>query len=67
MTTEENKEIMDYAVVKFAQEFKKLCAQYVATASVFKINFKDGSLVGMKTLLLYGLGHISLEDCIDNK
>lgn len=50
--------------IKFLEEFKVLCAKYVKSATIFQIEFKDNTTIGMRTLLEYSLGHRKLEDCL---
>lgn len=50
--------------INFAQEFKTLCDKYVEDSSLIKMYFKDGSTIGMKTLLQIGLGVKTVEECI---
>lgn len=56
--------IIDNDGIKFLEEFRTICSKYVESSSVFKMKFKDGSTIGMRTLLEVGLGVKQIEDVI---
>ena len=56
--------VIDNDGIKFLEEFRSLCQKYVSSASALQITFNDGSSCGMLTILKYGLGHITLKECV---
>lgn len=50
--------------VRFLKEFRTICSKYVKSSSIIKMKFKDGSTIGMKTLLEVGLGVKEIKDII---
>jgi hypothetical protein len=56
--------IIDNDAVNFCEEFKKLCEKYVKSASIVSVQFKDGTSIGMRTLLEIGFGVKKIEDCL---
>ena len=56
--------VIDNDAIKFLEEFKALAKKYLKSASCIQLNFKDGSTIGMGTVLKYIFGHITLEQTI---
>lgn len=56
--------VIDNDAIRFCEEFRILCSKYVRSSSLVKMVFKDGSTIGMRTLLEIGLGIKRIEDCI---
>ena len=56
--------IIDNDCVRFLEEFRVICRKYVKSSSILSMEFKDGSTVGMRTLLEVGLGVKQIEDAI---
>jgi len=56
--------IMDNDGIRFLEEFRAICSRYVKSSSLLKMEFKDGSTIGMKTLLEVGLGIKEIKDVI---
>ena len=56
--------IIDNDCVRFLEEFRVICRKYVKSSSILSMEFKDGSTVGMRTLLEVGLGVKEIEDVI---
>jgi len=56
--------IIDNDVVKFLEEFRTICSKYVKCSSILKMEFNDGSTIGMRTLLEVGLGVKQIKDVI---
>jgi len=56
--------IIDNDGVRFLEEFREICRKYVKNSSLVKMEFKDGSTIGIKTLLKVGLGVKQIKDVI---
>ena len=56
--------VIDNDAIKFLEGFKVLCDKYVKSTSLMKMDFNDGTSIGMGLVIRYGLGHISLQQCI---
>ena len=56
--------IIDNDAIKFLEEFRILCSKYVKSSSLITMEFKDGSTIGMRTLLEVGLGIKQIEEII---
>lgn len=56
--------IIDNDGVRFLEEFRTICSKYVANSSLIKMEFKDGSTIGIKSLLEVGLGIKQIKDVI---
>lgn len=56
--------IIDNDGIRFLEEFRTICNKYVKSSSLVRMEFKDGSIIGMKTLLKVGLGIIEIKDVI---
>ena len=56
--------IIDNDCVRFLEEFRIICSKYVKDSSILKMEFKDGSTIGMRTLLEVGLGVKQIKDVI---
>lgn len=56
--------IIDNDGIRFLEEFRKICSKYVANSSLTLMEFKDGSNIGIKTLLEVGLGIKQIKDVI---
>ncbi len=52
--------------VRFLKEFRTICNKYVKNSSILRMEFKDGSTIGMKTLLEVGLNVKQIEDIYGN-
>ena len=59
--------VIDNNAIQFAEEFRNLCKKYVTSCSLTTIEFNDGSRIGMRTLLLIGMGVKTIEQCISNR
>jgi len=56
--------ITDNDGVRFLEEFRTICSKYVKDSSILKMEFNDGSTIGMRTLLEVGLGVKQIKDVI---
>ena len=56
--------MIDNDCVRFLEEFRTICSQYVKSSSIISMEFKDGSTIGMRTLLEVGLGIKEIKDAI---
>ena len=56
--------IIDNDGVRFLEEFREICRKYVRNSSLVTMEFKDGSTIGIKTLLQVGLGVKQIKDVI---
>ena len=56
--------IIDNDAVKFLEEFRTICSKYVKCSSILKMEFNDGSTIGMRTLLEVVLGVKQIKDVI---
>jgi len=56
--------IVDNDCIKFLEEFRTICSKYVKCSNLLKMEFNDGSTIGMRTLLEIGLGVKQIEDVI---
>ena len=56
--------IIDNDCIRFLEEFRTICSKYVKCSSILKMEFNDGSTIGMRTLLEVGLGVKRIEDVI---
>lgn len=56
--------IIDNDAIKFLKEFRPICSKYVESSTVLQMTFKDGSTIGMRTLLEVGLGVKEIKDVI---
>lgn len=56
--------IIDNDAVRFLEEFRTICNKYVKSSSILSMEFKDGSTIGMRTLLEVGLGVKRIKDVI---
>jgi len=56
--------IIDNNAVSFLEEFRTICNKYVKSSSILTMEFKDGSTIGMRTLLEVGLGIKQIKDVI---
>lgn len=56
--------IIDNDCVRFLEEFRTICSKYVKSSSIISMKFKDGSTIGMRTLLEVGLGVKEIKDAI---
>ena len=56
--------IIDNDCIRFLEEFRTICRKYVRESSILKMEFKDGSTIGMRTLLEVGLGVKEIKDII---
>lgn len=56
--------IIDNDAIKFLEEFRTICSKYVKSSSILTMKFKDGSTIGMRTLLEVGLGVKEIKDVI---
>ena len=56
--------IIDNDCIRFLEEFRTLCSKYVKDSSILKMEFEDGSTIGMRTLLEVGLGVKEIKDII---
>ena len=56
--------IIDNDCVRFLEEFRPICSKYVKRSSLLSMEFKDGSIIGMRTLLEVGLGVKQIKDVI---
>ena len=56
--------IIDNDGIRFLEEFRTICGKYVKCSSILKMEFNDGSTIGMRTLLEVGLGVKRIEDVI---
>jgi hypothetical protein len=56
--------IIDNDCIRFLEEFRTLCSKYVKDSSILKMEFEDGSTIGMRTLLEVGLGVKEIKDVI---
>lgn len=56
--------IIDNDCIRFLEEFRTICSKYVKSSSIIRMRFKDGSTIGMKTLLEVGLGVKQIKDII---
>jgi len=56
--------IIDNDAIKFLEEFRTICSKYVKSGSILSMEFKDGSTIGMRTLLEVGLGVKQIKDVI---
>ena len=52
--------------VRFLKEFRTICNKYVKNSSILQMEFKDGSTIGIKTLLEVGLNVKQIEDIYGN-
>ena len=50
--------------VRFLEEFRTICSKYVKSSSILSMEFKDGSTIGMRTLLEVGLGVKEIKDAM---
>lgn len=50
--------------VRFLEEFRTICSKYVKRSSILSMEFKDGSTIGMRTLLEVGLGVKEIKDAM---
>ena len=55
---------IDNDAIRFLEEFIPICNKYVKSSSILTMEFKDGSTIGMRTLLEVGLGVKQIEDVI---
>lgn len=56
--------IIDNDGVRFLEEFRIICRKYVKSSSILSMEFKDGTTIGMRTLLEVGLGVKQIKDVI---
>lgn len=56
--------IIDNDAVRFLEEFRVICRKYVKNSSIITMEFKDGTTIGMGTLLQVGLGVKEIKDVI---
>ena len=56
--------IIDNDCIRFLEEFRTICSKYVKSSSIITMEFKDGSTIGMRTLLEVGLGVKEIKDAI---
>lgn len=56
--------IIDNDAIRFLEEFRTICSKYVKRSSILQMEFKDGSTIGMRTLLEVGLGVKQIKDVI---
>lgn len=56
--------IIDNDGVRFLEEFRTICNKYVKDSSILSMEFKDGSIIGMRSLLEVGLGVKQIKDVI---
>lgn len=56
--------IIDNDAIRFLEEFRTICSKYVKSCSILSMEFKDGSAIGMRTLLEVGLGVKQIKDVI---
>ena len=56
--------IIDNDCIRFLEEFRTICRKYVKDSSIIKMEFNDGSTIGMRTLLEVGLGIKEIKDVI---
>lgn len=56
--------IIDNDAVRFLEEFRVICSKYVKSSSIISMEFKDGTTIGMGTLLQVGLGVKQIKDVI---
>lgn len=56
--------IIDNDCIRFLEEFRTICSKYVKDSSIIKMEFNDGSTIGMRTLLEVGLGIKEIKDVI---
>lgn len=56
--------IIDSDGVRFLEEFRTICSKYVESSTILQMTFKDGSTIGMRTLLEVGLGVKEIKDVI---
>lgn len=56
--------IIDNDGVRFLEEFREICRKYVKNSSLVTMQFKDGTAIGIKTLLEVGLGIKQIKDVI---
>ena len=56
--------IIDNDGVRFLEEFRIICSKYVKSSSILSMEFKDGSTIGMRTLLEVGLGVKQIKDVV---
>ena len=56
--------IIDNDAVRFLEEFRVICSKYVKNSSIITMEFKDGTTIGMGTLLQVGLGVKEIKDVI---
>lgn len=56
--------IIDNDCISFLEEFRIICSKYVKSSNVLYMEFKDGTTIGMRTLLEVGLGAKQIKDVI---
>lgn len=56
--------VIDNDAIRFLEEFRIICSKYVKCTSILQMEFKDGSTIGMRTLLEVGLGVKEIKDVI---
>ena len=56
--------IIDNDCIRFLEEFRILCSKYVKQSSILTMEFKDGTTIGMRTLLEVGLGVKEIRDVV---